>query len=223
MENIRIGARKEFFLMVLLQTYFTFIQSLKLLVVSALIIGFVVAVQAQIGLSVFGKLESLGQVLNTVLFREVTPLFITIFIIIRSITAITSDIATMKATNQIEALEFMGIDINDYLVRPRIFAGSISFFCMSFTFFVISLLGFWAALNINSNISLDEITFFFIKTIIIGGLVVALACKHGLSLQNATFEIPIVTNRSVVQCLIYGIGLQMSFTAIAYLMFEVGI
>ena len=142
----------------------------------------------------------------------------------------------MKATNEIEALEFLGISINEYITKPRIVAGSISFFCMAFTFFLVSVFGFWAALNINSNISFGEISFFFIqtvtpihiiffflKTILIGGIVVSLACKHGLSLEQATFEIPIVTNKSVVQCLITGITLQLVITSIAYFMFEVGI
>ncbi len=236
MQTTRVGARREFLQMVLLQTYFTFVQSLKLLSVSAFLVGIVVAVQAQIGLSVLGKLENLGQILNTVLFREITPLFITIMIIIRSITAITSDIATMKATNEIEALEFMGISIKDYLTGPRIAAGSISFFCMACTFFSISLFGFWAALNFNSNVSFTEILFFFVQTLtpihlffffiktnLIGAIIVYLACKHGLSLNRATFEIPIVTNKSVVECLIVGISLQIAITAVAYFFFEGGI
>jgi phospholipid/cholesterol/gamma-HCH transport system permease protein len=236
MQRSKKGARREFFQMVLLQTYFTFVQSLKILSISAFLVGIVVAIQAQIGLSIFGKLENLGQILNTVLFREITPLFITILIIIRSITAITSDIATMKATSEIEALELMGIDIKGFLTRPRIIAGSISFFCMACVFFSIALIGFWAALNFNSNVAFGEITFFFIQTLnpshifffflktnLIGAIIVHLACKHGLSLQKATFEVPIVTNKSVVECLITGISLQIAITGIAYFFFEVSI
>jgi phospholipid/cholesterol/gamma-HCH transport system permease protein len=236
MKSTRIGARKEFFQMVLLQSYFTYVQSLKLLIISAILVGVVVAFQAQIGLSVLGKLENLAQVINTILFREITPLFVTILIIIRSVTAITSDIATMKVTSEIEALEFMGISIKDYLTGPRIAAGSISFFCMAFTFFCFAFVGFWAALNFNGDVSFGTILFFFIQTLtpvhifffflktnLIGAIIIYLSCKHGLSLNNATFEIPIVTNRSVVQCLIVGIALQVLITGIAYFFFEVGI
>jgi phospholipid/cholesterol/gamma-HCH transport system permease protein len=232
----REGAFKEFTHVVLLQIFYTYVQSIKLLLITGIIIGLAIAFQAQIGLFFLGKMDTLGQILNTILFRELTPLFITILIIIRSITAITSELATMKVTREIEALQIMGISINEYLIYPRVVAGSISFFCMATTFFLIALFGFWLGLNINSYVPFSSILHFFtntitpmhiiffvLKTVLLGGFIVHRACKHGLSLKKASFEIPIVTNQSVVDCLIFGIGLQVFLSAVAYFVFQVGI
>lgn len=236
MKEIASAKLKGFIQSTLLQVYYTYIQSIHLILMAALTIGIVMAIQAQIGLSFLGRLENLGQILNTIIFREFTPLFITILIIIRSITAITSEIATMKVNKEILALQIMGININYYLILPRIVAGSISFFCMAYTFFLIALVGFWMALNFTSDVSFSSILYFFIitlkpthiiifslKTLLIGAILVQRACKHGLSLKKASFEVPIVTNKSVVECLIIGIALQVTISLFSYLVIGVTI
>lgn len=220
----------------LLQVYFTFVQALPLIIISAFAVGFSCAFQAQLGLAILGQLENLGQILNTIIFRELTPLVVTILIVIRSVTAITSEIAMMKVNREIEALEIMGLSTRNFLIRPRILAGSISFFCMSISFFAFSTLGYWLWLNYVSDIHLFSllhyffitirpihILFFTLKTLLIGAVIVYRACEHGLSLERASFEVPIVTNKSVVECIILGVSLQMAISSISYLIFEVGI
>ncbi len=236
MDKSKLGALKEFFQIMLLQVYFTYVQALPLVIAAALCVGVATAFQAQIGLSYFAQLENLGLILNTILFREITPLFITILIVIRSITAITSEIATMKVNNEIEACEIMGISIQNIIIRPRIVAGSISFFCMSITFFLFACFGFYLWLNFVSDLHLSSllhyffitirpshVIFFTIKTMAIGAFVVYRACGYGLSLKEAGFEVPIVTNKSVVECLILGVALQVAITSTSYLIFNVGI
>lgn len=230
-----LGEYKEFAKVTLLQVYFTYIQAIPLITIGALAIGSVIAFQAQLGLTFFSRLENIGLILNTILFREVTPLFITILIVIRSITAITSELATMKVNREIDALNKMGISIDKFLIRPRVFAGSISFFCMSLTFFIMAFLGHWFFLNIESNITLASLIHFFsttvepihliffvLKTFLIGGFIVHRACYYGLRTERATFEIPIVTNKSVVECLILGVGLQIALTSLSYMMTGLG-
>ncbi|OUR99547.1 hypothetical protein A9Q84_00575 [Halobacteriovorax marinus] len=236
MNSTKTGAYKEFIQMMLLQVYFTYVQALPLIIVSAFSVGLACAFQANLGLALLGQLENLGQILNTIIFREITPLIVTILIVIRSVTAITSEIAMMKVNREIEALEIMGISIENFLIRPRIVAGSISFFCMAITFFAFCTLGFWLWLNNASGVHLSSllhyffitirpthVIFFTIKTLLIGAFIVYRACHHGMSLSKASFEVPIVTNKSVVECLILGVSLQVAVTSISYLLFDVGI
>jgi len=226
----RYGDAKEFFRVLLLQIYFTFITAIPLLMFLGILAGLGVSLQAKMSLSLIGQNDQLGQFLVFVLFREMAPLLCSLLIIARSVTAIASEIATMKVQNEIEALEMMGINIYSYLLAPRIWAGIISLFCMSVTFWFFSLLGSYIGSNWTSHTTFDDlvsqvarsfmpsdILFFVLKSTIIGSLIFYLACKRGLQLKKAPFEVPIVSNRAVVDSLVVAIFLQALFSLIFYL------
>lgn len=226
------GFRRLFFTTLLDQIYFTLVQSLKLVIPTAMIVGLLLSLQTDIGLSILGKLENLGQIINVVIFREITPFFITIIITLRSMTAISSELATMKISREIEALDFMGISVYHTQILPRIIAGSVSFFCMSIYFLFFAVIGFslgvkyFISVNTGSliyyfihTIEIHHIVFFLVKTFVIGALLSQLACYHGLSLEKASFEVPIVTLKAVVECFLYGIALQLIFSLSAYILF----
>jgi phospholipid/cholesterol/gamma-HCH transport system permease protein len=220
----------EFFHVTLMQIYFTFVQAIPLTLMMGVLIGLAVSFQVQLGLAFVGGFSKLGEILAIILFRELTPLFVTMLIIIRSATAITSEIATMKVQQEIDALEIMGISVAEYILLPRIVAGAISFFCMAVVFMMAALVGSWLGANLNSNFPVSRLIsgfslalspidflFFLVKNTVIGCVIFLHACKMGLSLEKAPFEVPIVTNKSVVDCLILGVSLQLVFSFIFYL------
>lgn len=228
---------QEFLKVMLQQTYFTFIQALPLVVVIASIVGAAVAFKARFTLSFMGSdSNKLGEILVFVLFRELTPLLTALLVIARSVTAVASELATMTVQKEIEALEFIGIDINQFLLAPRICAGVISLFCLSFCFWIISLAGSWISINwfsywpidrflgvISSSIMPMDILFFFLKGIVTGAVIFFMASRTGLSVKGASFEVPIVTNKAVVDALFVAIGIQILLSAIFYLSFGIKI
>jgi phospholipid/cholesterol/gamma-HCH transport system permease protein len=135
----------------------------------------------------------------------------------------------MKVQQEIDALETMGIPTYQYIVLPRMMAGGLSFFCMAVIFLITALFGSWIGANFNTTFPLEvlmdtfsaaltptDIFFFFLKNTFIGSFIFRLACARGLSLKKAPFEVPIVTNKSVVDSLMAGIFLQISFSLIFY-------
>jgi phospholipid/cholesterol/gamma-HCH transport system permease protein len=230
------GHRREFLRNFLLQIYFTFIQSLMMLAVLGLCSGIAIAFQANLGLSLLGTNDQLGKLLVIIVFREVTPLAAGLLLIARSVTAVASEMATIKVQQEIEALQIMGINVYHYLLAPRITAGMVSLFCMAATFWGFALLGGYFGANVNGYYPVSQyvtsiaqslrtwdLLFFVLKTMIVGGVVIRTACQRGLSLQNAPFEVPIVTNRAVVDSLTLGMGIHFFLSAVYYVAFGVDI
>ncbi|MBT3234609.1 MAG: ABC transporter permease [Bdellovibrionales bacterium] len=227
--------RQEYLRVLLQQIYFTFNQALPLVLIIASIVGAAVAFQARFTLSFLGTdAGRMGEILVFILFRELTPLLTSLIVIARSVTAVSSELATMTVQQEIEALEFIGIDINRYLLLPRIVAGAISLFSLSFVFWMISLIGSWVGVNWSSYWPFDrfleviaqaltpmDIIFFVLKGVLTGAVVFYLACRIGLSVRNASFEVPIVTNHAVVDTLFVALGIQIFLSAIFYFLFGV--
>lgn len=224
------GQRREFVRVFLRQTYYTYIQAIPLMAVLGVFAGLSVALQARLGLSFMGGNDSLGQIVVMVLIRELAPLMSSLVLIARSATAVASELATMKVQQEIDALLVMGININQYLLGPRILAATVSIFCMAVVFVLAGLVGAWFGTNfwsyfplfqflnsISSSLAPLDIFFFFAKTTIIGFAIFYVAIKSGLSLKKAPFEVPIVTNKAVVDSLFMAIALQIFMSGIFYL------
>jgi phospholipid/cholesterol/gamma-HCH transport system permease protein len=228
------GHRREFLRNFLLQVYYTFVQALPMQVVLGLFSGAAISFQADFGLAFLGNNNQLGKLLVLIVFREFTPLATSLILIARSVTAIASELATNKVQQEVEALQVMGISVYHYLLAPRIAAGAVSLFCMAVTFWGLALWGGWLGANFNGFFPLDQylnsvsqairpadFPFFVVKTALIGAVVTHLGCKRGLSLQAAPFEVPIVTNRAVVDCLTVAIAIHGFLTAAYYVIFGV--
>lgn len=226
----RAGHRSEFLRNFLLQVYFTFVQSIYMLMFLGFAAGVVISFQSNMGLSLLGGDNQVGKILVVVLFRELTPLACSIILIARSATAMASEMATIKVQQEIEALKVMGISIYHYLLAPRIAASMISLFCMAVIFWGSSLIGGWFGVNYSGHMPVEQflnsvslsirpgdIFFFAAKAISLGGAISWIACNRGLSLRNAPFEVPIVTNKAVVDALTAAIGINLAYSTLFYL------
>jgi len=226
--------RREFYHIFLQQVYFTFVQALPLLGILGITIGLGVAFQAKAGLSLLGKNDKIGQFLVIVLFREVAPLVSTMVLIARSVTAVTSEIATMKVQQEIQALHILGINIIEYIFAPRILSGMISLFCMATAFCSFALLGSWLGVNLDGHMSVGQLfdsisliirpadlIFFLTKSSVIGFMVLYIGCKKGLALKKAAFEVPIVTNLATVRALFVALTMQAVISGMFYLIYGI--
>lgn len=229
------GHRREFVRNFLLQVYFTFNQAALMVAFLGLASGVAIAFQANLGLALLGGTgDQLGKLLVFIIFRELTPLAASLLLIARSGTAIAAEMATIKVQQEIEALNVMGISVYHYLLAPRIAAGMVSLFCMAATFWAFAMGGGYIGANFDTDFpatqyltsiaqSLRPADFllFPIKTMVVGAVVTQIACARGLSLQNAPFEVPIVTNRAVVDSLTAALGIHVTLSAGYYLLFGV--
>jgi phospholipid/cholesterol/gamma-HCH transport system permease protein len=109
------------------QAYVMGIQSLPLVLIMAALGGAVTAQQAGAQFSGGLPLWVIGTVLAASVITELGPLLTGIVMMARVGAAIAAELATMKVTEQIDALVAMGRDPVAFLVAPRVVAGLLVF------------------------------------------------------------------------------------------------
>lgn len=213
------------------QILFTGVEALWFTGLIAMLTSLTVVVQGQLQL-VVGQAAVLGKLLVVVIVREVGPLIAALIIIGRSATAITAEMGNMRVSGEIESLEYMGIDPFEYLVVPRLAGVTVSIFCVSLFFVIVSLLGGFLVNQLISNqapplaefadmiaknLAFRDVLTFVAKTIVPGLMVAAINCIEGLSAGPSTTDVPRATTRGVVYSISAIFLWNASITAIAYM------
>jgi len=103
--NFRTG-----FPLLIQQIYAEGFLSLLIIVVSSLFIGMVLSLQGYHTLAKFGALQELGPLVALSVTRELGPVVTAILFAGRAGSAVTAEIALMKATEQLSSMEMMAVD-----------------------------------------------------------------------------------------------------------------
>ncbi|MBA4188908.1 MAG: ABC transporter permease [Planctomycetaceae bacterium] len=90
--------------------------------VTGLFIGMVLAVQAYGQFHTIGLETSLGAVIHMSVVRELGPVLAAVMLAGRVGSAMAAELATMRVTEQLDALACLGVDPVKYLVAPRLIA-----------------------------------------------------------------------------------------------------
>ena len=212
------------------QIIFTGVDALPTITFLGLATGFIFTFRLISISNTLGGTDDISNLLITVICLSAGPFLAAIIIISRTGSAIVVDLGNMKLHGEIEALENMGININDYLVAPRIISTAISQLAITVYFTVIALLSgiLMSALFINPA-HLDFIfkisnsftpylmSIFVIKNIIFGYVIATVACYNGLRVQNSATEVPQRTTASVVQSLSFVFVIDALLTFAIYI------
>ncbi len=93
---------------------------------TALFTGMVEAIQLYNGFHEFGVETFMGYTIFVSITKELGPVFASLMLISRSISAMAAELGTMRVTEQIDAIDILGVDSKSYLIVPRIIATTIS-------------------------------------------------------------------------------------------------
>ncbi len=196
------------------QIIFTGVDALPTISFLGLATGFIFTFRLISLSNTLGGTDDISNLLITVICLSVGPFLAAIIIISRTGSAIVVDLGNMKLHGEIEALENMGININDYLVAPRIISTAISQLAITVYFTVIALLsgilistvlinpsyiGFIA--KVSDSFTPYLMSIFIVKNLIFGYVIATVACYNGLRVQNSATEVPQRTTASIVQSL----------------------
>jgi phospholipid/cholesterol/gamma-HCH transport system permease protein len=96
--------------------------SVGVIAITGTFIGMVLAVQAYGQLHTIGMETSLGAVIHMSLVRELGPVLAAVMIAGRVGSAMAAQLATMRVTEQLDALACLGVDPVKYLAAPRVLA-----------------------------------------------------------------------------------------------------
>ncbi len=101
------------------------VSSSGIIVVAACFMGGVLGYQLYVSFKLFNAEALVGGSIGVSLFRELAPVMTAIMVTGRAGAAMAAEIASMKISEQVDALEVMAIDPVEFLITPRVLAGLI--------------------------------------------------------------------------------------------------
>lgn len=113
------------------------VESLSIIVFTALFTGMVLGLQGYTTLKQFGSEGLLGIGVTASLFSELGPVLTALLLIGRAGSSLCAQIGVMRNSEQIDALECMGIDPFNFLISPKLLAAIIVFPILSFLFCIV--------------------------------------------------------------------------------------
>jgi len=126
---------------VLKQIQFIGFQSTLVIVLTGAFSGMVLGLQGFYTLNRFGSAALLGPMVALSLIRELGPVLSALMVTGRAGSAMTAEIGIMRISEQIDAIEMMGLNPFRYLVVPKLLAGLIALPLLTAIFDVVGIFG----------------------------------------------------------------------------------
>ena len=206
------------------QFYFTAIQALPIIIFIALVVGSITVHYLLSILTSLGAYDRIGDYLITSIMHEIAPLACTLIIMLRSASAVLSEIALMKINKELNTLKMMNIDFNDYVFLPRLMAFALSGITLTFTFALTALVGGFFILGFFHDITfanyLDRIvnalnlkSFLItaIKPFFMCSFLVLVALEKGMGTERSFTEVPIRLIQGMMQGLAFIVVIEAFF------------
>jgi phospholipid/cholesterol/gamma-HCH transport system permease protein len=203
----------------------TGIKALPIVGLLAVMIATVVAYQGVVQLRPFGGEDFTINLVAVSVLREMGVLITAIIVAGRSGSAFTAEIGVMKAREEIDALEVMGLDPMELLVVPRLVGLVITLPLLTFFADGMGLLGGAVITHVILGISpeqyvahardaLDASDLFvgLFKAPIFAIVIAVVGCMHGLRVHGSAESVGSETTRSVVKSIFLVIVLDALFS-----------
>ncbi len=210
------------------QMYFIGVYSLIIIVVSAIFIGMVLALQGYHTLQKFGAEAQLGQFVALSVIRELGPVISALLFAGRAGSSLTAEIGLMQATEQLASMEMMGVDPLWRIISPRFWAGfyvmpllvavfDMVSICSSYVMSVDWLgLGpgiFWSNMRASVDFHTDIVNG-IIKSFVFGLAVAWIAVYQGYDATPNAQGLSRAATRTVVYASVFVLALDLMLTAV---------
>jgi phospholipid/cholesterol/gamma-HCH transport system permease protein len=182
--------------------------------VVAVFVGILVVVQLTFWIGEAGQSQLLGPLLVTVVARELGPVLINLVVIVRSGSAMTTELGVLKINGEVRALEAQGSDPFSHLVLPRILGMAASTFCLTVVFILVAfasgyLFAAWMGKGsgdlllfvdtVSGAVQPKDIFNILAKSILPALFASASCCIGGLGVGESVTEIPQATQRALTR------------------------
>ena len=181
----------------------------------AAFVGMSVVVQLTFWVGEAGQSELLGPLLVAVVARELGPVLINLVVIIRSGSAMTTELGVLKLNGEVRESEAKGCDPFLHLVMPRVLGMAVSTLCLTIVFILVAfasgfLFAAWMgkgsrdlflfADTISSAVQPKDLFGILTKSILPALFASASCCIGGLGVSGSVAEIPQATQRALTRC-----------------------
>lgn len=203
---------REFFKSLLTEITKLGVDSIPLVVIISLFIGAVIAIQMTINIvSPLIPSYSTGLATREILLLEFSSTMMCLILAGKVGSNIASEIGTMRVTEQIDAMDIMGINSANFIVLPKIigFVMFVPVLCI-FSMFV-GLIGGWLVAEFTTMISVEKYVFgiqsFFtewyvwygiIKTLFFAFIITSVSAFYGYYVKGGALEVGKASTNAVV-------------------------
>ena len=195
------------------------------------LVGVIMAYQGAVQLRQFGADIYLADMVGVSVVREMGPLMAAIVLAGRTGAAFAATLGNMKAGEEIDALETLGISPVDFLVMPRLVA---LFFMMPLLALYSNCLGIFGGLVVSAGIldiparlywsetksivDLSDLSSGLIKAAIFGTLIGVAGCLRGLQAERSAAGVGTAATRAVVTAILLIIVSDAIFAVVFHIL-----
>ena len=203
--------------------------SLNVVGLTAVFTGMVLALQSYTGFSRFSAEGAVAAVVVLSITRELGPVLAGLMVAGRVGAAMAAEIATMRVTEQIDALLVLSTDPIKYLIIPRLIAGTLMLPLLVIVADIIGVLGgyivgiyqlhFPASNYIIQTVKFLEMQDIFcglIKAAVFGFIISLMGCYHGYFSARGAEGVGRATTKAVVSASILILCMNYALTALLF-------
>jgi phospholipid/cholesterol/gamma-HCH transport system permease protein len=188
------------------------VSSIYIVAIISVFIGAVITIQGALNatLPMFPK-YLIGYGVRDSLILEFSSSVIALILAGKVGSNISSEIGAMRVTEQIDALEIMGVNSTSFLVLPKIIATMLFNPILTIISIVVGIIGGWAAgiltgvitssefiYGIQRNFNPFYVTYSIVKTIVFAFIITSIAAYQGYNVSGGSLEVGKASTKAVV-------------------------
>ncbi|MFN5031395.1 MAG: MlaE family ABC transporter permease [Flavobacteriia bacterium] len=188
------------------------INSIPIVALMSTFMGAVIALQTASNIdSPLLPAYTVGYITQSSTILEFSPTIISLILAGKVGSNVASEIGTMRVTEQIDALEIMGVNSLGFLVLPKVIAAIFFFPVLVIFSMFLSLIGGWLALllsgllstetyilGIRSFFDVNNVYYALTKTVVFGFLIVSIASFYGYYTKGGSLDVGRSSTQAVV-------------------------
>ena len=178
---------------------------------TGLFTGMVFAKQSLVAFALFNAESLVGPTVIISIARELAPVFTALMVTMRAGSAMSTELGTMRVTEQIDALVTIAVDPLKYLVFPRLVAGMVMAPMLCMLFDAAGVIGTWFIAIVVEGLSFGtfitktrfwvdppDFELGLIKSVFFGLLVTLIACYKGFNASGGAKGVGKATTEAMV-------------------------
>lgn len=202
-------------------------KSLFIIMLTSSFSGMVFAYQIYLGFTAFSVDSFVGPIVAIAVCKELAPVFTGLVVAGRCGAAMAAQLGSMVVTEQVDALEVMGVSSIQYLGVPRVVATVITMPMLAAIFMLIANTGSWVVgtqlLGIDEAMYFAKISDFMtvkmaieglIKSAIFGYMIAIIGTYQGFQVKGGAEGVGKATNQAVVWGMVTVLVMDFFLTAI---------
>ena len=187
------------------------VQSLPVVLLTALFTGMVLALQSYIVFHRFAAESMIGAVVSLSMVRELGPVLVALMVAGRVGSSFAAELGTMRVSEQIDALWTLSTDPLRYLIMPRVIAAVLM---MPLLVVLADIMGVWGGYLISTYLldqnptvyadqavrylELEDVYSGLFKSTVFGLIIAVVSCSEGFFCRGGAQGVGSGTTRAVV-------------------------